>query len=113
LNALLTNIRLARKNSRVTNGLAYFAPPSATKKKVTFQHCHLSAEGLKPGLFLAKLLDVEPVGEHREVGKDGPVAVDLGGVDFVESAEAREVQSRVELGAGNFQLSRRSGKDED
>ena len=62
----------------------------------------LSAEGLKPGLLLAELLDVEPVRQDWKVWKDGSVAVDLGGVDLVEAAEAGEVQGRVKFRAGDF-----------
>ena len=59
---------------------------------------------MKSGLLLAKLLDVEPVGQHWEVRKDCPVAVDLGGVDIVEAAEAGEVECGVKFFARDFEL---------
>ena len=59
----------------------------------------LGAEGLDAGVPLGKLLDVEPVGEEGELGEDGAIAVDPGGVDAVEAALARVVERRVELAA--------------
>ena len=61
----------------------------------------LRPQRLQPSVLLAELLDVVPVREERELGEDGPVAVDDRGVDLVEATAAGIGQLRVELGAGN------------
>jgi hypothetical protein len=73
----------------------------------------LGTQGLKSSLPLAELLDVEPVGQDWEVREDGSVAVDLGGVDLVEAAQTRKVESRMKLLARNFKLTKNTSNDKE
>lgn len=71
----------------------------------------LRPQCLDSGVLLRKLLDVESVGEEGELGEDGAVAIDAGGVEVVEPALARVVHLRVELAARDLDGRRHQWQD--
>ena len=63
----------------------------------------LRGQQLPANILLGELLDVVAQGQDGEVaGEDNIVAVDPGGVDLVEGAEAGDVDGGAELHAGNL-----------